>query len=180
MRGVIEELLPHAPQHGLYRKPDIPEGRLKAALGAYASGARAGEVLALYDATRMGTARDGAVFLSDRFIYRNHLWEPSQTVRYEDVVQIGTKSTMLGGRKLILDVNEARATVTHELDFSARRAALAFVQRFLEEVLHAPAPAEVGEPETDRAAVRAALDALVADGRLAEADRQRMLEALGG
>jgi hypothetical protein len=185
MQALLAETLPHAPQHGLHRAPDIPEGKLRAAIRDYAPHVREADVLALYDGTLFGSARDGVLFLGDRLVYQNNALRPPQAVRYADIVRVTTRKTLLGGRWVVLDVNEARATVTHQLDFSAHRTGAGFVARFLHEAAHAPpeafpAPTLTPSPAvTDMEAVRAALDRLVRAGRLAEGDRQRMLRAIG-
>ncbi len=186
MKALVREYLPQAPQHGLYLAPDIPESKLRAAIGDYAQRVRPDEVLALYDATRLGSAKDGALFLADRLVYQNNDLTPAQTIRYEDVVRVHAKRLFLGGRKVELDVNQGRATTTHALDFSGRPDAAEFVARFLHEAMltsarrdaaPAPSPSEGG---TDMAAVERALDGLRREGVLAEADHARLLAALRG
>lgn len=184
MKALVREYLPQAPQHGLYLAPDIPESKLRAAIGDYAQGVRPDEVLALYDATRLGSAKDGALFLADRLVYQNNDLTPAQTIRYEDVVRVHAKRLFLGGRRVELDVNQGRATTTHALDFSGRPDAAEFVARFLHEAMltsarrdAAPPPSEGG---TDVAAVERALDGLRREGALAEADHRRLLAALRG
>src|SRR5690606_38543672 len=173
MESLIHEYLPQAPQHGLYRVPAIPEDKLRAALRDYAPEVVPGSVLALYDATRLGSAKDGAVFLADRLVYQNNDLTPAQTIRYEDIVRVSEKRLFLGGRKVELDVNQGRATTTHALDFSGRTEAAEYVARFLQEAMltsarrdAAPAPSE---GRTDVAAVERALDGLRREGVLAEA-----------
>ncbi len=183
MTDLIRDYLPDAPKLGLYRAPNLPADKVRAALRDYGVGVHPDEVLALYDATRLGSAKDGALFLADRLVFQNNDFEPPQTVRYADVVRVDAKRQLLGGRKVVLDVNEARATVTHELDFSARGEAAEYVARFLHEAMLASARredprAERGEAETDGAAVAEALAALVREGKLTEPDRRRMLAAL--
>ncbi|MEL6770889.1 MAG: hypothetical protein AAFP18_07475 [Bacteroidota bacterium] len=197
MQSLVREYLPHAPQHGLYVAPEIPRGKLQGALGDYAKGVHPNDVLALYDATRLGSAKDGVVFLADRLVYQNHDFQPPLTIHYRDVVRVQEKKQFLGGRKLDVDVNRGRATVTDTLDFSAHPEATEYVSRFLQQVLiaevdamleqdaappEAPVAPEVSGPEpgTDLIAVRAALDKLHDLGRLTAADRDRMLDALVG
>ena len=188
MEALIHEYLPQAPQHGLYRTPSIPADKLNAALKDYAPEIVPGHVLALYDATRLGSAKDGAVFLADRFIYQNNDLTPAQTIRYEDIVRVDEKRLFLGGRKVELDVNQGRATTTHVLDFSGRADAAEFVARFLHEAMLASARADAGlraqaaesapAPGTDVAAVERALSELHSAGSLADADYRRLLAAL--
>lgn len=190
MDALIREYLPQAPQHGLYRAPSIPADKLQAALRDYAPEITPADVLALYDATRLGSAKDGALFLADRLVYQNNDLTPAQTIRYEDIVRVDEKRLFLGGRKVELDVNQGRATTTHALDFSARAAAAEFVARFLQEAMLTSARADAGlrraEPSapppaatgTDIAAVERALADLRTAGSLADADYRRLLDAL--
>jgi len=180
MTDLLREYLPTAPDLGLYVVPDIPASKLRAALADYADDVEPADVLALYDATRLGSAKDGAVFLADRFVFQNNDLSPSRTVRYEDVVGVRSKRKLLGGREIVIDLNRARATVTETLDFSGQPGAAEYVERFLQQVLvhgtrAAPPPAASG---TDRRAVEEALDRLVHLGRLTEADRASMLDVL--
>lgn len=181
MTALLREYLPTAPDLGLYVAPDIPEGKLRAAIGDYARDLDPADVLALYDATRLGSAKDGALFLDDRLVFQNNDLQPARTIRYEDVVGVRSKRKLLGGREIEIDLNRARATVTETLDFSGQPGAAEYVERFLQQVLahgvRRPEPAPTGG--TDRRAVEEALDRLVALGRLTDADRQRMLDALG-
>ncbi len=185
MQDLIRELLPQAPQHGLYRAPSIPDDKLRAAIRDYASEVSAEAVLALYDATRLGSAKDGALFLSDRLVYQNNDLTPAQTIRYEDIVRVAEKRLFLGGRKVELDVNQGRATTTHALDFSARAEAAEFVARFLNEAMLASARADAGArlpdestPGTDVEAVERVLGELRAAGTLAEEDYRRLMAVL--
>ena len=182
MRDLIAELLPHAPRLGLYLAPDIPSDKLRTAIRDYARDVDPAAVLALYDATRLGSAKDGALFLADRFVFQNHALTDALSVRYEDVVRVEEKRQLLGGRRVEIDVNRGRATVTESLDFSAHAEAAEYVARLLKEALLRPAtPSSAPAPgETDLAAVRAALAELERAGSLAPDDRRRMLEALGG
>ena len=181
MTDLLREYLPTAPDLGLYVAPDIPEGKLRAAIGDYARDLDARDVVALYDATRLGSAKDGALFLVDRLVFQNNDLQPARTVRYEDVVGVRAKRKLLGGREVEIDLNRGRATVTETLDFSGQPGAAEYVERFLQQVMiHGPrtaAPESSGG--TDRGAVEEALDRLVDLGRLTGPDRQRMLDALG-
>lgn len=195
MESLIHEYLPQAPQHGLYRVPAIPEDKLRAALRDYAPEIEPGSVLALYDATRLGSAKDGAVFLADRLVYQNNDLTPAQTIRYEDIVRVSEKRLFLGGRKVELDVNQGRATTTHALDFSGRTEAAEYVARFLQEAMLTSAraaetasrrpPAEPPSGTSQRtpagsdiAAVEQALSELRSTGALADADYNRLRAAL--
>ncbi|HLT45585.1 MAG TPA: hypothetical protein VK002_00025 [Rubricoccaceae bacterium] len=190
MEALAREYLPHAPNLGLYLAPEIPRPKLAAALGDYAPGVRPEEVLALYDATRLGSGKDGALFLADRFVFQNHNLHTPQTVRYEDVVRVEAKRLLLGGRKVEVDVNRGRATVTEALDFSGQPGAAEFVERFLREAMlrggargeEQAAPEERSgartEAGTDVEAVAQALDRLRAQGALAPSDHLRLLDLL--
>ena len=183
MTDLLREYLPTAPDLGLYVVPDIPDSKLRAALADYAPDVDPAAVVALYDATRLGSAKDGAVFLADRLVFQNNDLQPARTVRYEDVVGVRSKRKLLGGREVEIDLNRGRATVTETLDFSGQPGAAEYVERLLQQVLAVGARAEASAPTaadgaTDRRAVEDALDRLVALGRLADADRQRMLDAL--
>lgn len=181
MESLLRDLLPTAPDHGLYVSPDIPASKLQAAIGDYAPTVDPGAVLALYDATRLGSAKDGALFLADHFVFQNNDLQAPRIVRYEDIVGVRAKKKLLGGREVEVDLNRGRATVTETIDFSAHAGGAEFVERFLHEAMlrsatlaAAPGHAAI----TDVEAVRAALDGLVADGRCAPEDRDRMLAHL--
>ncbi|WP_397547481.1 hypothetical protein ABUL39_03725 [Rhodothermus marinus] len=179
MEELIRELIPHAPQWGLFVAPEIPEDRLRGALADYAQGVAPHEVLALYDATWMGTGRDGAVFLRDRFVFQNLDLEPPQTVRYEDLVGVELKRRLLGGRRIVLQVNRGRATFTLSMDFSGKPKAAPYVARFLQEaMLRAPSAPEAPATQTDREAVQAVLQQLLETGKLSRRDYERLLEVL--
>ena len=192
MQRLLRDYLPTAPDLGLFVAPDIPADKLRGALADYASGVAPASVLALYDATRLGSAKDGAVFLADRFVFQNNDLQTPRTVRYEDVVGVRSKRQLLGGRRVEVEVNRGRATITESLDFSAHGDAAEYVERFLREAMLTGAGSLAGsgplakpdaplapEARTDRAAVARALDALVGSGTLAPADRDKMLDVLG-
>ena len=180
MDSLLREYLPTAPDLGLFVAPDIPDAKLRAALADYAPEVDPASVLALYDATRLGSAKDGALFLADRLVFQNNDLQAARTVRYEDVVGVRSKRKLLGGREIQIDHNRARATVTETLDFAAQPGATEYVERFLQQVLvHGARPApDPTAGATDRRAVEAALADLVRLGRLTEADRAAMLGAL--
>ena len=175
--ALVREYLPHAPDLGLYHGDEIPAGKLRAALRDYAREVEPAEVLALYDATRLGSAKDGAVFLADRFVFQNNDLQTPRSVRYRDVVGVRSKRKLLGGREVEVSINRGRATIEETLDFSAQAGAAAYVERFLREAMMAR-PAGDRSEQTDPDAVAAALDRLVAAGRLTTADRDRMLATL--
>jgi len=181
---LIREYLPHAPDMGLFVAPEIPDRKLIAALGDYANGVEPDDVLALYDATRLGSAKDGAVFLADRVVFQNNDLQSPRPIRYEDIVGVEAKRKLLGGRSVNVDLNRGRATVTETIDFSGQPDAAEYVERFLREAMmrsmrsHTDAPSGSPARGTDRRAVENTLDQLVQAGRLSGGDRQRMLDAL--
>ena len=179
MEALLREYLPTAPDLGLYVAPDIPAGKLRAALADYAPDVDAADVVALYDATRLGTAKDGAVFLADRVVFQNNPLQPARVIRFEDVVGVRAKRKLLGGREVEIDLNRGRATVTETLDFAGRPGAAEHVERFPQQARAVgvrPEAAPAAGP--DRRAVEHALDQLVALGHLDAAGRRRMLDAL--
>lgn len=181
MKSLIEDLIPHAPQMGLYVAPSIPQEKLQGALKDYATSVHHDDVRALYDATLLGSAKDGAVFLDDRFIFENNDLEAVQEVRYADVVRVETKKKLFGGQKVNVDVNRGRSTFQLSIDFSGQADAAAPVARFLREAMLRGAGQEMDAAraaETDVAAVREALGHLRAEGKLAAADYDRLLAAL--
>ena len=184
MRDLIREFIPHAPQHGLYVAPHIPEGKLRAALEDYAPAVAAEDVLALYDATLMGSAKDGALFTADRVVFQNNDLESAHHVRYADLV--GVKRKLIGGRRVLIDVNRGRATLQLSMDFSGKSGAAEFVARFLQEAMWRGADREMAAArdeetvDTDVAAVRAALEELVRRRQLAPDDFDRLVEVLQG
>lgn len=187
MKKLIEEYLPNAPKIGLYVGDNIPASKLRNALSDYARSVEAGDVLALYDATLLGSGKDGAVFLEDGFVYQNSDLDPPQTVRYDDIVLVNTRRRLLGGRLIVLDVNSGSATVSHTLDFSGHPEAADYVARFLHEAMLLSAGSGARMPSTrhsasgsDVDAVHAALAALRDQGSLTEDDFRRMIDALMG
>ncbi|HEX8299882.1 MAG TPA: hypothetical protein VF594_12040 [Rubricoccaceae bacterium] len=182
MNATLLDLLPTAPDHGLYAGSDIPPAKLAAAIRDYGRDVRLGDVLALYDATRLGSAKDGALFLNDRVVFQNNALHAPRAVRYADLVGVRQTRSLLGGRSIEMDLNRARATVTESLDLSAHPGAAEYVERFLHEAMLA-----AGDPETDSGGVNAtdieavttALDALVARGVLSLEDRDRMVHVIG-
>lgn len=193
------ELLPHAPQVGLFVAPDIPQDKLANALGDYAKAVSESEVLALFDATLMGSAKDGAVFTADRLIFQNNDLQPVHEVRYHDIIQVESRRKLLGGRRIVMTVNRGRATFELELDFSGKPDAAEYVSRFLREAslraeeatggaasgvpMKGRDPAESrgalkADDATDVEAVADALRALHRDGLITTADMQAVLDLL--
>lgn len=187
VRGIsklAQELLPHSPSHGLFLAPDIPPKKLRNAVRDFAKSVDEQEVLALYDATLSGNAKDGAVFTSAGIVFQNNDLSPVQEVRYDDIVAVKAKRKFLGGKKVRLDVNRGRATVPFVIDFSGRPEAADFVARFLyEAMMHSIESESVGgdrktESSTDIRAVREALQSLVNQDRLSRSDMEAMLRTI--
>ncbi len=175
LEATIQEFIPHAPQHGLYVEPDIPANKLRAAMGSYGEPLGGERVLALYDATRFGTGKSGALFTATAFCFQN-LVETPQRVAYTDLIRVSAKKTLLGGRRLVLVINRARATFEFELDFDARAEALPYVERFLQHAIARSADEEAGQTHDP---LEEAISKLEAEtDRLSEAQRER-LRALG-
>ncbi|NNE68987.1 MAG: hypothetical protein HKN29_01345 [Rhodothermales bacterium] len=190
MRTLAIELLPHDPSLGLYVAPHIPTDKLSNAIKDYARDVRIPEVLAIYDGTLLGSAKDGAVFCKERLVFQNNDLQDPQEIRYDDIVRVNLKKKFLRGARVLLDVNRGRATTEVALDFSARPDAGTHVAHFLSEAMlkdvdfgrdapaERPFPSSAREPRTDRHAVEDALDRLHQAGHLTREDKYRMLEAL--
>ncbi len=190
MEKLIRELIPHDPNLGLFVAPNIPFKKLHNAIEDYAKDVRRKEVVALYDATLMGSAKDGALFMADRFVFQNNNLEPSYEVHYDDLVQVEAEKKMLGGRRLKLTINRGRATINLELDFSGKAKAAPYVSRLLEDILYRTIAAEKArEPvsssegphdggKTKVRIVEETLIALVKDGSLSEDDFREMMRVL--
>lgn len=183
MDELLQNRIPHAPQMGLFVIPEIPEDRLTNALADYAHHVSADEVVALYDATLSGNAKDGAVFAVDRFIFQNTDLEQPQTVRYRDLEGIELKHRWLGiaGKKIDLQIRRGRTSFELTMDFSGQPEAADYVAHFLEAALHyepQTKEADPGEPTTDVEAVRRALGRLRRDNKLTDEDYHRLLSAL--
>ena len=172
------DLLPTSPDDGLYTGAGIPPAKLAAAIRDYARDVAPADVLALYDATRMGSAKDGALFLADRLVFQNNDLQQPRTVRYDDLVGIRQTRSFLGGRAVEMDLNRARATVTETLDLSAHPGAAEYIERFLHEAMLSASQPETAGEATDVAAVTEALGTLVRAGSLTSADRDRLLSVL--
>ena len=190
MKELVHTLIPHDPGLGLYVAPRIPREKVRNALRDYAEDVSESEVLALYDATRIGNAKDGAVFTADRLVFENNDFSPVQDVRYADIVGVEGKRKLMGGRSIALQVNRGRATFDVTLDFSGRPGACQYVVAFLQEAMMrvldevvqeggAEADARTGDASTDPAEVRAALKALHMRGVLSSSDLCTMLQAIG-
>ncbi|MFT5144241.1 MAG: hypothetical protein ACI84D_002874, partial [Thalassolituus oleivorans] len=99
MRALARELLPHAPKLGLYLAPDIPSDKLENALKDYAFDVRIPDVIALYDGTMLGGAKDGVVFCKDRLVFQNTNLDQPQEISYEDIVRVNARKRLLRGMK---------------------------------------------------------------------------------
>ena len=173
---------------GLFVRPDIPEKKVRNAIKDYARKVGRQDVHALYDATLLGSAKDGALFLSDRFVFQNNDLQPSHDILYEDVVDIELKKRMMGGRSIMLSINRGRATVQLEMDFSGKPKAAPFIERFLREAMHEITEMELSShrasersearEQTDVRAVEEALIGLVKNGALTKDDYKKMMQIL--
>lgn len=193
------ELLPHAPQVGLFVAPHIPQDKLANALADYAKALSESDVLALFDATLMGSAKDGAVFTADRLIFQNNDLQPVHEVNYHDIIQVDSRRKLLGGRRIVITVNRGRATFELEMDFSGKPDAAEYVLRFLreaslraEDVAAGPVRGAArttsgqsgaggamgGASATDVEAVADALQRLHTDGLISTADMEAVIDLL--
>lgn len=175
MQRLIRELIPHAPNIGLYVAPDIPDRMLDRALSDYGGSLQRDDVLVLYDATRLGTGGDGALFAAHHFAFQNTNLERGQTVKYSDIVGVQSRRRFLGGRYIEVQVNRGRATVPLRIDFSARPEAADYVTRFLREAMLYEPPGDA-PGVTEWKAVESALRILVSEGRLTTEDMEQMLD----
>lgn len=179
---LVRERLPHAPQMGLYVVPDLPSGKVQRATSGYASDVRPDEILALYDATLIGTGGNGATFTADRLVFKNHAFQSVQTVRYKDLVGVETAHRWLGlgGKEVQLTVNRGRATFDLTMDFSGAPEAADYVAEVLHDVMiqGVDLDGEEGPAETDVEAVRRALDRLRSEQKLADGDYEQLLNVL--
>ncbi len=168
MEELIRQLVPNAPAYGLYVAPKIPADKLSNAIRDFAYGLDPKDVLVLYDATLMGSAKDGALFTADGFVFQNTDLDAPQEIKYDDIVRVNLKRSLLKGKRVGLDVNQGRATIPVVVDFSGRPKAAGIIARFLSEaMLKSIVDAELddeehdGEVATDQSAVIGALKALV-------------------
>ena len=189
MEAFIREFIPHEPTLGLFVVPDIPAKKLQNAIQDYAKKVRRTEVYALYDATLLGSGKDGALFLSDRFVFQNNDLQPAYDVKYDDLVQINLKKKLMGGRILELLVNRGRATIELEMDFSGKSKAAPYIERFLQEAMNRSTELEMAtqrpgqkagrDNETNVRAVEEALFDLVEQGLLSSDDFRKMIRVIG-
>ena len=68
----------------IYISPDIPPKKLDNAIAAYARDVQPGYVLALYDQTVFGSAKEGILFLGDRMYFS---WN-RRVVNYLDIQDV--------------------------------------------------------------------------------------------
>ncbi len=183
MEELITELIPNSPDIGLYVGSGIPPEKKKNALNDYARGVDSSDVLALYDATLLGGAKDGAVFTSKSFVFQNTDLDEPKTIRYEDIVRVHTKRSFLSGRKVVLDVNSGgRATVEMVVDFSGKPKAAEFVAKFLYEAMLTSMTDSASEftqgpsGDTDVTALGRTLLMLIERDMLSEEDFSRIME----
>lgn len=175
-RDLITDLIPHAPRHGLYVGDLIPPDKLQAAITDYAASVSPASVLALYDATLLGNARDGALFLNDRLIFENNDLHGANTVFYRDIVGVKKRRRLLGGSRVVLDVNRGRATFQLDIDFSGKPKAASYVVRFINEaMLLEPGPSEAGD-RLDT--IRARLGDLHEEGVLSSGEVEAIMQML--
>ncbi len=191
VRALAIDLIPHDPRLGLFVAPDIPSDKLRNAIKDYAKDVRIPEVLALYDGTLLGSAKDGVVLCKERLVFQNNDLQDAQEIRYDDIVRVNLKKRLLRGSRVLLDVNRGRATTEVALDFSAKPDAASHVAHFLSEAmlkgvdfgrgsdLEDQGTPESREAATDRDAVEDALDRLQRAGTLTRDDKYRMMKALG-
>ncbi len=190
MRTLAIDLIPHDPLLGLFVAPDIPSDKLKNAVKDYAKDVRIPEVLALYDGTLLGSAKDGVVFCKERLVFQNNDLQDPQEIRYDDIVRVNLKKRLLRGSVVLLDVNRGRATTEVMVDFSGKPDAAPHVAHFLSEAMLKGVDFGRGKnedgadakgpdkPVTDRHAVEDALDRLQRGGKLTREDKYRLLESL--
>jgi hypothetical protein len=194
VRALAIDLVPHDPSIGLFVAPDIPSDKLKNAIKDYAKEVRIPEVLALFDGTLLGSAKDGVVLCKERLVFQNNDLQDPMEIRYDDIVRVNLKKRFLRGSVVLLDVNRGRATTEVALDFSGKPDAAPHVAHFLSEAMlkgvdfgrgsgdeadPTPPVPEGREAVTDRHAVEDTLDRLQRDGKLTRDDKYRMLATLG-
>lgn len=158
---------------GLYVTPSIPTTKVRNAIKDYATGVVPARVLALYDGTLMGSAKDGALFTDEVLVFQNSDLEAPQQIRYREIVNVERKKGLLKGNSIVLEVNRGRATFTVKLNLSAKPRATEYLFRFLKEVMLLPENDDT--QSTDWPTVHAALNRLRKDGHLSPTDHGRLL-----
>ena len=173
MVDLIRELIPHAPNLGLYLAPHIPSRKLRNAIKDYAPSLRQQDVVALFDGTRMGSAKDGILWTASRMVFQNSNLQAPHQMHYEEIVQVERRKGVLIGARIMVHINRGRATFPVELSMAAKPGAAEYVYRLLHEMMLRPvAP---GAVNTDWDAVVAALRDLRDRGSLSETDYGRLL-----
>lgn len=185
MEELIRQLVPNAPAYGLYVAPKIPRDKLANAIRDFAYGVDPDDVLVLYDATLMGSAKDGALFTADGFVFQNTDLDAPQEIQYDDIVRVNLKRSLLKGKRVGFDVNQGRATVPMILDFSGKPKAAGIIARFLSEaMLKSIVDSELDDEEvngdmtTDKTAVVGALEALVDRKMLSPEDFETLKKSI--
>ncbi len=173
---LITSLLPYAPDLGLYTAPRIPTRKLQRALKEFAPSVSPRDVLALYDATRMGTAGDGILFTRGALYYQNHNFQEPRTISYREIVGAEIVHSFLKGTRLRVAVNPGHVTATHELDFSVHPKAASYVKRLLDELAILKESDELSSEATDWEVVEKTLQSLVEQGLLSSYDFERILQ----
>ena len=176
MEDLLTRYIPHAPKLGLHVRPSIPRKLRRNAIKDYASEVAERDILALYDNTWLGNAKDGIVFTTRYLVFQNSDFDKPRKIRYGDIVRAEIQRGRLGGAALQLDVNSGHATVTEVMDFGARPKALEYVHRFILEVMLL-ADEEIGAPaaSTNWTEVKSALRRLLDDGKLTQEDFNRIM-----
>ena len=184
MEDLIRQLVPNAPKYGLYVAPKIPPDKLENAIRDFAQGLDADDVLVMYDATLLGSGKDGALFTSNGFVFQNTDLDAPQEISYDDIVGVNLKRSMLKGKRVGLDVNQGHATIPVVIDFSGKPKAAEIIARFLSEaMLKSIVDGDLDDDEhsdttTDKRAIVSALRALVDRKMLSPDDFDSLRDAV--
>ncbi len=184
MEELIRQLVPNAPNFGLYVAPKIPVDKLDNAIRDYAQGVDAKDVLVMYDGTLLGSGKDGALFTASGFVFQNTDLEIPQEISYDDIVRVNLKRSLLRGKRVGLDINQGHATVPVVIDFSGKPKAAEIIARFLSEaMLKSIIDGELDDDEhsdtsTDKRSVVGALKALVERKMLTRDDFDKLSDAV--
>jgi hypothetical protein len=68
---LLDRFLPHKPENSWFRRPNIPPNKLKNAISSYAPEISADEVLALGDATILGSAKKGLLMTRSKLYFNS-------------------------------------------------------------------------------------------------------------
>ncbi len=134
MEALVKELIPHAPNFGVYVHPHIPDKLLRNAIEDYAPEMAAQKVIALLDLTFLKNAKDGALLGADRMVFQNTDLAAPQMVHYRDIVGVEKKRKIFSC-KLHLDVNSGRATFRVTIDFAGKEKAIGYFHKFFQEAM---------------------------------------------